>query len=254
MRPMARRRSVWNLALLCLAACAGAAPRSTPSLPGGGIGMITVLPGDGRLDARRVRPGVSRYAWVIERGGQVQPVGSVTDSITATRDRGHPALARTLTAQRGNSLLVDSSVSLARSLVPRSHRSHQPRRTMVLAFDGARVRGSVSPTQGETVTFDSTLATPVFDSSNWDLLVRSLPLREGLEARFPVYDHDNGGLVWYTARVTGVERPDAGPESWRVEGQTGPVRSTLWVDRQTHDLVKVEAEVQPGVFVRQIRR
>lgn len=247
------RYAAWNLALLCLTACSGAVPRSAPSAPQVESEIITVLPGDGSLDARLLRTGVVAYTWIIESAGQSQPVGWVTDSLAATFDNGRPALTRTLTAQRGNMVLVDSSVSLRRSLAPRSHRSHQPRRTMVLTFDGSHVMGSVTSAQGEPATFDSTFVTPVFDSSNWDLLIRALPLREGLAVRFPVYDHDNGGLVWYTARVAGVERPGAGPESWRIEGQVGPVRNTLWVDRQTRDLVMLEAEVQPGVFVRQIR-
>ncbi|HEX7240426.1 MAG TPA: hypothetical protein VF263_09185 [Longimicrobiaceae bacterium] len=244
---MTRRpwRAVWSLALL--AACSAPGAGLPPPQPG----VVTVLPGSGMLDARLLRPGVSSYRWVMERGGEAVPAGSVTDSLSATVHEGRPALARTQVARRGNTGLVDRSISLVRSLAPRSHRSQQPRRTVALDFDGRRVTGSVAEAGGQPVPFDTTVAVPVFDAANLDLLVRALPLREGLAARFPVFDRDNGGLLWYSVRVAGTDRLDAG-EAWRVEAQMGGTRSILWVDRATRALARMEAEIQPGVVLRQL--
>lgn len=238
-------------AVLLLGACRGpapAAPRALPARAGCDAAARAVAPGDPWVDGRRLRSGTSRYSWIMVQGGREQPVGTRTDVLVV---RGDGRVSRVQTVQRGSWALVDSTVAEERTLAPRIHRSHQSTRTVSLDFAGARVNGRA--VSGDSVQpVSAVLERPAFDSGNWDLVVRALPLRRGFAARVAVFDHEAAGLAWYPVCVVGQEA--AGPHgipAWRVEARLSRSTITLWVDRATRDVIRFESTLQNGAILRQ---
>ncbi|MDB4950334.1 MAG: hypothetical protein JWM27_2983, partial [Gemmatimonadetes bacterium] len=229
---------------------------AAPALAQAAPAPVSVAVGDSAVDGSRVRPARASFAWEIVRGEGSTPVGTLTDEVSVVQSGGRPALLRVLSLQSARGALIDSTVSDARTLAPISQRSTQPRRSIALTFERGRMTGSVTPVGGAPVKVDTAGAVPAFDSSSWDLVLRALPLREGLSVRYAVFDVDLPGQTWYSARVTGVERPaGAAGDAWRVETERGDGhQATVWIDRATREVVQVEAQMGPGVLLRQTRQ
>ncbi len=214
----------------------------------------SVVVGDARIDGTRVRPGRAVFAWEMIRGDQKMPVGTLTDEITLAQEGGRPVLRRVLSLQAMMGSLVDSTTSDARTLAPISERAHQPRRAVALDFDGRRVRGSITPTGGAPTAVDTASPRPAFNPGSWDLVLRALPLAEGLAVRYAVFDVDQPGERWYSARVVGVERPEGTTaEAWKVEMERGATKVTAWIDRSTREVLRVETAMGGGIL-RQTRQ
>ena len=138
-------------------------------------------------------------------------------------------------------------------MAPRLHRSLQPQRQLRIEFDGWRVRGTIGPVDAPGVAIDTTLGTPAFDSGNWDLIVRAMPLAPDFAAVFRVYDLENG-LHDYTVRVIGTT-PMQGEMAHIVLFQLGGQREvTVWVGETTRRLLQVETPLGPTTLLRQALR
>lgn len=222
-----------------LAGCAPA-PAAGPA-PEDGI----VAPGDARVDGRRLTAVTETFAWTLVDSAGEHPAGTRTDELSV-RDG---VVRRVQTVRRGPTALVDSSEAEARSLRPASHVSHQPTRVTRLRFAGDRVAGEVAPRDGERRVVADSLERAAFDSGNWDLVVRALPLRSGLAGRMPVYDQDNR-LGWYEFRVLDPEAVNGAP-AWRIEATLGRSRMTMWVDERTRAVVAAESRFPDGRILRQ---
>lgn len=209
---------------------------------------VRVLPGDASLQGALLREGAASYRWLMVREGSEQPVGSLTDVLSRTDWNGTPALLRVLTVQQGGRVLIDSTVTRLADLAPLRHRSHQPHRSIDLRFEAGTVRGVVTPAGGEPRAIEAASPVPFFDSGSWDLVLRALPLAPGRRLSLSVYDQDNGGQIWYSARVVGLEE-----DAWRVEARLGRTTATLWIDAETRELRRMEMQAGPGVRLRQVR-
>jgi hypothetical protein len=214
--------------------------------------MKRVVPGDTSLRVREIRTDTLRYALTGFRDGDEIAVGSIIDIVT--REAGTPEmLRRVLVVQRGNASLIDSTLSDARTLAPRQHRSWQPQRHLQLDFSGLRLRGSIGPPDAQGAAIDTTIASPAFDSGNWDLVVRALPLDSGYAARFPVYDLETG-LHEYRVRVIGATTM-LGEQAHVVLFQLGGTQEvTVWIGATTRRLLQVETPVGPTTLLRQTLR
>lgn len=234
---------------LAQGATSGATPVAKPSAP-------LVPPGDSALQGSRIAAGTARYALTMYRDADEIPVGRLTDEIrldtvaeTAPRS---VLLRRVQRLQRGTMELLDSTVTEVATLAPRWHRSLQPTRRLLLEFSGRRVKGSVGPVDVPPVPIDTTLPVPVFDSGNWDLFVRALPLAPGYAARFPVYDTD-AGLREYQVEVTGSTTIQ-GEEAHVVLFTLGKGReSVVWIGTQSRELLQMETMLAPTTLLRQVR-
>ncbi|MBL0173397.1 MAG: hypothetical protein IPP90_22450 [Gemmatimonadaceae bacterium] len=182
-----------------------------------------VVPGDTSLRAGDLRVDTLTYALTGYRDGDEIPVGTITDMIT--REGGAtPLLRRVLIVQRGDARLIDSTLSDAQTLAPRQHRSWQPQRHLQLDFSGLRVRGSIGPPDAMGAAIDTTITRSAFDSGNWDLVLRALPLDSGYVATFPVYDLGNGfasvssASDWRHHHVWRARPRGAVPVGWATGG------------------------------------
>ena len=142
---------------------------------------------------------------------------------------------------------------VARTLAPRRHRNVSPSRLIALEFNGRRVKGSIGPVDVPSLPIDTTLAIAPFDSGNWDLIVRSLPLEKGYAARFRVYDTDSG-LREYRIDVTGSATV-LGEEAHVVIFTLAPKReSVVWIGKESRRLLQVETMIDANTMLRQERQ
>lgn len=211
-----------------------------------------VAPGDTSLRPAGIHADSLTYTLTGFRDGEEVPVGTITDIITRT-GANQSLLRRVLSVRRGSALLVDSTLTDAASLAPRQHRSMQPQRLLQIDFDGRRVRGRVGPIDSPGAAIDTTLSGPVFDSGNWDLIVRAMPLAPGFSAVFRVYDLDTG-MHDYVVRVVG-STPMHGETAHIVLFQLGGQReATVWIGDTTRRLLQVETPLGPTTILRQTLR
>jgi hypothetical protein len=250
-RPSSRRflRTYRAAALAVLAACAAGAPLGAQAAA---PSVSEVLPGDARIRGELLRPGTSSYAWIAVRGGEERPMATLTDELRVEEVDGEQRVQRVVSVRRGPGGLVDSTSTGRAGLAPRTHVSHQPSRVLRMRFDGAAAAGTIRLTAGTEVALDSTYARPFFDSGNWDLVVRALPLAAGERFRISVYDPDNGGQVWYGAEVQALESAGADAGAWRVRAELGRASATLWIDAETRAVRRMEIQAGPDMVIRQV--
>lgn len=221
-------------------------PAMTPAQP------RRIVPGDTSLRGARLRADTLVYALTGYRDGDEIPVGTITDILS--REEGDtPRLRRTMSVQRGQSRLLDSTVTDMQTLAPRMHFSVQPQRQLRVEFTGSRVRGTIGPVDAPGVAIDTTLRSPVFDSGNWDLVVRAMPLAPGFAAVFRVYDLETG-MHDYIVRVIGSTPMHGEPAHIVLFQLGGQMEITVWIGETTRRLLQVETPLGPTTILRQTLR
>jgi len=211
-----------------------------------------VVPGDTTLRPGGLRADTVTYTLTGYREGDEIPVGTITDILTRV-DGAVPLIRRVMVVQRGMSRLTDSSLTHATTLAPREHRSWQPQRQLQLEFTEKRVRGRIGPPDAPGMAIDTTLSAVAFDSGNWDLVVRALPLAPGYAATFPVFNLETGSHT-YGVRVVG-ETTLYGERAHIVIFQLGGQREiTVWIGAMSQRLLQVETPLGPTTLLRQTLR
>lgn len=211
-----------------------------------------IQPGDSVFDASRLETDTARFSLVVWRGESRTVVGQLTDILRRDSTANRVLLMRTQTLRRNGSQLVDSTVTDGYTLVPYQHSALQVSRMFNIRFQHRRVRGSLGPIDAPPIPIDTTLPSAAFDASNWDLLVRALPLTKGYAARFPVFDPD-AGLRTYGIRVTG---------SAIVQGEDSHVvvltlakgrESVAWIGKESGKLLRVQTLINSNMMLEQER-
>lgn len=215
-----------------------------------------IAPGDTTLRPAALRVDTLTYSLTAYRDGAELSVGTIRDELTKVASD-KDTWVRVLSVQRAAAKLVDSTITELATLSPRQHRSAQPTRVMRIDIRGdkagMRVRGTLGPADGPGVAIDTTLKSPFFDSSNWDLVLRSMPLAPGYEAVFRVYDLDTG-LKDYIVRVVG-STPMHGEQAHVVQFRLGTgSEATVWIGATTKRLLQVETVLGPTTLLRQTLR
>ena len=221
---------------------------SAPATP-----AVLIAPGDSSLHGSRILADSVQYSLIAYRGAQQQTIGTAVDVVRLEMRGDVPVIHRVLTVSPGRTPLIDSTVTDARTLAPRRHRNVSPSRLIALEFNGKRVKGSIGPVDVPSLPIDTTLAIVPFDSGNWDLVVRSLPLEKGYSARFRVYDTDSG-LREYRIDVTGSATV-LGEEAHVVIFTLAPKReSVVWIGKVSRRLLQVETLIDANTMLRQQRQ
>ena len=226
--------------------------RAQAPVPGSAPTPRRVVPGDSSLRGAALRSDTLTYTLTGFRDGDEIPVGTITDVLTQSTSA-PPQLHRVLTVQRGTARLIDSTITDLATLGPRLHASLQPQRRLRITFNGTRVRGSIGPVDAPGVAIDTTLGSSVFDSGNWDLIVRAMPLAPDYSAVFRVYDLETG-LHDYVVRVIGATTL-MGEAAHIVLFQLGGKQEvTVWIGATTRRLLQVETPLGPTTLLRQTLR
>lgn len=193
----------------------------------------------------------SLYVYTMD-GGEREHTGMIHDQLrTFLHDR-RPALRRVYrTTDRRLGNAVDTIVSRLPGLAPLAYTSHR-RRHGYVEYRAGRILGRME-TDSTPVTIDRALREGVYDGASFDLIVRASPLEEGFALSLPAYVLSADVVVTLYAEVARSERIDAGRgrmvEAWVVEMDFGGMKSTLWIDRETHDLVRQALWLRPDFWV-----
>jgi hypothetical protein len=204
-------------------------------------------------DATMLRTGRLALTTVVTRNGEREVRGESVTEVTRGTYRGRPAFIVVREFDTPTGPAVDSSMADPRTLAPIRHVGVHSSRTMILDFDGARVTGSYAAAGEPVRPIDQTLPARPWDSSLFDFVIAALPLDEGYVARIPFYVWEQGGLVWYTARVTGTDslelRDGSVAPAWTLDvEEDGELRSRMWVSRgEPREVLRVLYRPAPGI-------
>lgn len=236
---MPRRSVVSFLALSILSACAH--PRADQSVVPGLALLVTTAPG----------PDTIVYQRSITRDGLDSTAGTRTVVLQIVRSPGHRRLLQV--EQRfpgGGGEIVDTAALELPTLAAVAHRSHQPARIMRFTFQGGDALGTVTARRpsGDSITaVDQPLGGPIFDSNVIDLVVASLPLGPGYATELPFFIYERGGRVAVPVAVrerATVTFARLGPrEAWIVSVAVPGAPATVWVDTQTHAVLRVRYDI-----------
>jgi len=189
--------------------------------------------------------GVARFHMTATRPGDTTrfEVGTRTVERHDATMKGMRMIHRVLTFTSPRGSVIDSTVCLAESLAPVMERSHQPTKTMSLDFAGARVTGLITPKDSAAHQVDMDTTVPVFNSTDTDLVIASLPLAEGYHAILPFYTYELGGLERDTVTVLRIEKiptPDGERSAWVTQVADPFVHITYWIDTSSRDVLQAE--------------
>ncbi|MGH7553759.1 MAG: hypothetical protein ACREMQ_12105 [Longimicrobiales bacterium] len=199
-----------------------------------------VLPGDASIDGTRFKAGTWEIRYMSLKGGSEEETGRMTVELAPVEVEGKPAwrLVHTFRTAQGSG--SGTTIVHRQSLAPVSHRGTYVGRTIALDYKGANVTGNITTPSDGTKAIGVNLASPAFDPNAIELLIGSLPLREGYRARLPVFESDKNAVSWYEARVLGrksvhVEQVDR--MAWELEIDFGEGTGKLWIDPETRGMV-----------------
>lgn len=204
-------------------------------------------------DATKLRTGRLAFATVVTRNDEREERGESVVNVTRGTYGGRPALIAVRRFDTPTGPAVDSSMADAATLAPIRHVGVHSSRTMILDFDGADVTGSYAAAGEPVRPIHQTFPVRPWDSSLYDFVIAALPLEAGYVARIPFYVWEQGGLVWYTARVTGTEslvlRDGTVAPAWTLDiEEDGELRSRMWVSRgEPREVLRVLYRPAPGI-------
>jgi hypothetical protein len=204
-------------------------------------------------------PGVIRYRMTATRPGDTARVELGVRTVERHDDTlgGAHVIRSVLSLVSPRGTVVDSTVCHAKSLAPVSERSHQPTKTMALDFAGARITGLVAPKDSAPHSVDMDTTVPVFNSTDADLVVASLPFTEGFHAILPFYTYELGGVERDTVTLLRSEKfmgPDGERKAWVARLDDAFVHITYWIDAGTREIVQAEfVRRKDGVRMRMTR-
>jgi hypothetical protein len=200
------------------------------------------------LAAARPSDGKSTYAMRVLRGGEreARPFGTMS---VEQRTSG-PATARVVRrvivyASGSRGRVVDTTLSVAATLAPIAERTYKPSGVIRLDFAGRRVTGAMGPLDAPK-PIDATLGTPAFNSTDLELVLRSLVLRAGLRDSLPLYDPEMGGYRWAALHVEGAVRvpTSAGPRrAWAVRVHDLQGEYLYRIDQATRALLASDVDL-----------
>jgi hypothetical protein len=199
-----------------------------------------------RLAAERPADGTSEFTMSVLRRAEreAKPLGTMTVE-QATLESGDSRLLRRVIVYdygaRGR--VVDTTLEVAKTLAPVSERTYKPSGFIRLDFTGSRVTGAMGKTAAPE-TIDDSLPTPAFNSTDLELVLRSLELREGLRDSLPIYDPEMGGYRWAAVSVDGfamVVTSGGVRTAWLIHVRDVQTEHMYYVDRDTRALLAVDA-------------
>ncbi|RMH24425.1 MAG: hypothetical protein D6693_09975 [Planctomycetota bacterium] len=219
--------------------------------------------GDGAADGRRLSPYTNVWRFYSETDtGQIDELGLWHDRVQILSDAGGEIIRREQRTEptSGRPALFVLNEMRRNTMAPvRAHfaRGAPDAAFLDVRFDGATLTGRMplAPTGGEPMPVTITLTTPepVFDWTQWGLLLATFPLEEGYAGRFTGFNNvpTQAPLLDVTFEVTGVQAvpvPGRGDvECFVVEAHAG-APWTFWIARDRGagpPIVKIRIDDSP---------
>jgi hypothetical protein len=220
-----------------------------------------------KLDEREVAPelalqtahiaeGITRWRLTIRKDTATRDLGVLTSATHFADYMGRPAIlfVRTVPTPQGD--IVDSVLMFRHTLAPVWEHSHQPAKTMLLAFSDSVVTGEWAPVDSAMRSVHHPIPRPVFNATAQELLLGSLPLGDGYRTLVPIYSFELGGMELDTISVVGtgqVKLTGGGEcEAWKIAFADPFITATFWVDRETRRvLLQDVVSRKTGIIFRQ---
>ena len=199
--------------------------------------------GDPSIDWFALQPQSDRKHVVVVEDGRPRMAGTSTEEISLVDDEGQPALRRTQTlasAELGSRRT--ETVVFRDGFFPCRHLDVTPAWTVAVAYRGTKILGEKRLTRGEAMPIETEVEAPIFDYHSVEMVLRVLPLREGLDAELRVFHAVRGVCMTVTIEVLGLETvtiSDQATAAWHVQTDwNGHVRQSYWISEKTRELLK----------------
>jgi hypothetical protein len=165
---------------------------------------VTVLiPGSSELTTGHLEPAAERYRYLYKPAADSveREMGTGGWAVTSTTHNGKAALLLATHFTRGTQRFLDTALVMRDGLHPVWEVSYNGAKTTRWEYSGKRVRMAVTHPDSGTRTKDHAYDVPVFHFNELDVLIRSIPMREGFEAILPLYSEGSDELEMDTVRV-----------------------------------------------------
>ena len=216
---------------------------SLPLMPAALTDVVDVVPGSAMLDASRIHETTDTTNMYFTRDGEERAGPMQVESTRRTmRNRVAVFEHRIVVIGGGRTFIDDTTWYHATTLAPIAHRSHSTNRSFSIDYAPGRVTGFLTDTAG-THPIDVVLAQPVFDPSELQSLVRSLPVKVGTSFVLPLFDHQKYGIQADTLVVEGadeVETESGKVMAWRLGLATADRKATYYLAQDTGRELKVD--------------
>ncbi len=204
------------------------------------------------LAASRITPHTEKYVLYTQSsdGSTKQASTILTRTIEFGEQNGEPIIRVVQRYDRASGTGVDTSTLRRRTLEPLSYNAELTEQKESFEFTAERARGSITTRKsGEIKSFDVPFKEPVMNAVVQNEIIQSLPLKNGYAVTIPLY---NPGKIFLTPtyRVIGSERiPTADGqriEAWLIEVEGAAVPTTIWVSKQTQQLLMQKSLLKNG--------
>lgn len=235
---------------------------SAPTLSAAAPPSVTLA--DGVADGRRFGAFVNTWRFYREHeDGSIEELGLWHDRVEIIHRAGVEILHRVQRTEPRDdrpALVVLNEMRRDTMAPIRSRFAHGSDSAAFLdvRFDGRTLTGTmpIAPADGAPmpVSFSLTTPEPVFDWTQWGLLLAALPLEEGYTARFTGFNNDpnQAPLLTVTVHVEGSERvpvPQRGDVECFVVNVHAGIPWTFWIaqDRRAGPpIIKIRIDDSPG--------
>jgi hypothetical protein len=203
-------------------------------------------------DGTRLRLGALERHRYEARGDSTIDRGGSTQVLSHTTWNGRQVLLSVQRFPAKDGMAVDSSIADARTLAPIRHVGTFPSHRMELLFAANKVTGEYDTKEVPHKPIDHTAPEGYYDSSLFDLVIAALPLKAGYTEHLGFYIYEQGGVVWWDARVTGNETVTLNDgtkvPAWVVDVFEGERhRMKLWITRDgEREVVRSTYDIGPG--------
>ena len=226
---MRRSRIPMIMAAVSAAAVLGAT-RGTPPV---------LFPGSPDVTTGHLVATSARYRYLARAAGDTteREMSTGRAEQVVTSYEGKPALLLVKSSARGGqTTFLDSALVMHAGLAPVWETSRLGSRVTHYEYAGKRVRLTVTTPDSGTRSREHAYDVPVFHFNELDVLVSSLPLREGYEAIVPLYSEGSDELEMDSVRV--MSRDSAGV--WSVRFADPAIVSTYGIHAATREIVRYD--------------
>jgi hypothetical protein len=192
-----------------------------------------IVPNGKWIKGKRVQPYHQLFVSYSITNGQEVKTGSVDDTYQFIKIKNKKyglRIARIILPGRE---ILDSGLVDISTLKPVYHHSHQTTKTMLLNFDGKKIKGTIATNQ-RIDTVNAGYSHPLFDSYYETLIARTIELKDGFVFKYPDYIYEEGGLVWQSGKVEKISDSPFGKDVWSISYiDSGSGRkTTYWIDKE----------------------
>ena len=217
--------------------------------------QITITPAKKMIARQYLQSEVNRYELSMQKNGQRIVRAVLEDAITLMPAKNQLLRVQTLLV-KGKPMSIDSVLVTLDAFQPIYHAGTNPRRSVQLKYDYAlgKIIGQYTPKrqvkkQAKTHIIQQQVPAPYFDSNVYEMMLRFLPLKTGLKAKFPAYAYESAqrnGVRWYEIQEVALQKfNQQACFVVKVKNEQGQV-VYYWINQQNRTLYKYEIHLPNG--------